>query len=122
METGLCTIQGGRIPLRGVEVTGELFGGHARVRVRQRYLNDEPTDRVPDADRISPPLADQIPYGLRLDLRVELANAKVTSPSHPISVSNERGQARVQLSSGEAALDRDVVLQVESSDREPLRS
>src|SRR5207244_3371728 len=41
METGLCTIDGGRIPLRGVEVEGELFGGHARVRVRQRYVNEE---------------------------------------------------------------------------------
>ena len=41
METGLCSTAGNRIPLRGVEVTGELFGGHARVRLRQRYVNEE---------------------------------------------------------------------------------
>ena len=40
-QAGLCTVEGARIPLQGVEVTGELLGGHARVRVRQRYRNDE---------------------------------------------------------------------------------
>jgi Ca-activated chloride channel family protein len=38
---GLYTRDGAKVPLQGVEVTGELLGGHARVRVRQRYLNAE---------------------------------------------------------------------------------
>jgi Ca-activated chloride channel family protein len=38
---GLYTREGAQVPLQGVEVTGELLGGHARVRVRQRYLNSE---------------------------------------------------------------------------------
>ncbi len=33
--------EGAQVPLQGVEVTGELLGGHARVRVRQRYRNAE---------------------------------------------------------------------------------
>ncbi|ATB45205.1 VIT domain-containing protein [Corallococcus macrosporus] len=40
-KTGLYTRNGTQVPLQGVEVTGELLGGHARVRVRQRYRNEE---------------------------------------------------------------------------------
>ncbi|AKQ69314.1 hypothetical protein A176_006226 [Myxococcus hansupus] len=40
-QAGLYTKHGAQVPLQGVEVTGELLGGHARVRVRQRYRNDE---------------------------------------------------------------------------------
>ncbi|GHG88214.1 VIT domain-containing protein [Comamonas sp. JC664] len=40
-HVGLYTKHGAQVPLQGVEVTGELLGGHARVRVRQRYRNDE---------------------------------------------------------------------------------
>ncbi|WP_426756851.1 VIT domain-containing protein [Myxococcus sp. Y35] len=40
-KAGLYTREGTQVPLQGVEVTGELLGGHARVRVRQRYRNDE---------------------------------------------------------------------------------
>lgn len=40
-QCGLITRDGAQIPLQGVEVTGELLGGHARVRVRQRYRNAE---------------------------------------------------------------------------------
>lgn len=40
-QCGLYTRDGAQVPLQGVEVTGELLGGHARVRVRQRYRNAE---------------------------------------------------------------------------------
>ncbi len=40
-QAGLYTSEGAQVPLQGVEVTGELLGGHARVRVRQRYRNDK---------------------------------------------------------------------------------
>ncbi|AEI62906.1 VIT domain-containing protein [Corallococcus macrosporus] len=40
-KAGLYTRNGTQVPLQGVEVTGELLGGHARVRVRQRYRNEE---------------------------------------------------------------------------------
>ena len=41
VKCGLFTRSGAQVPLQGVEVTGELLGGHARVRVRQRYRNIE---------------------------------------------------------------------------------
>ncbi|RYZ36984.1 MAG: VWA domain-containing protein [Myxococcaceae bacterium] len=40
-KCGLFTRDGAQVPLQGVEVSGELLGGHARVRVTQRYLNTE---------------------------------------------------------------------------------
>ena len=43
-KSGLYTRGGAQVPLQGVEVSGELLGGHARVRVSQRYRN---TERVP---------------------------------------------------------------------------
>jgi Ca-activated chloride channel family protein len=41
MNAGLYTTDDRPIPLRGVEVTGEVLGGHAQVTVRQRYQNAE---------------------------------------------------------------------------------
>ena len=40
MNTGLYSNHGHAIPLKGVEVDGEVLGAHARVRVRQRYCNE----------------------------------------------------------------------------------
>lgn len=40
-KAGLFTKAGAPVPLQGVDVSGELLGGHARVRVRQRYRNTE---------------------------------------------------------------------------------
>ncbi|WP_375756244.1 VIT domain-containing protein [Corallococcus exercitus] len=40
-KCGLFTREGAQVPLQGVEVSGELLGGHARVRVAQRYRNEE---------------------------------------------------------------------------------
>ena len=39
-HTGLYSKNGVAIPLKGVEVEGEVLGAHARVRVRQRYCNE----------------------------------------------------------------------------------
>ena len=37
----LKTVEGGEIPLSGVEVIAEVLGGYAHARVRQRYQNTE---------------------------------------------------------------------------------
>ncbi|MGK4006323.1 VIT domain-containing protein [Sorangium sp. So ce1036] len=71
----------------------------------------DPTDRVPDADRISPEIA-RVGYGLSLDLVFDLGrDVAIESPSHAIEVRCEEGyRRRVSLRSDEAALDRDLVL------------
>jgi Ca-activated chloride channel family protein len=243
---GLYTREGSQIPLQGVEVTGELLGGHARVRVRQRYRNSEsrpveavyvfplpsdgtligfsmecngrkvhgvvkereqafrtyddaitaghgaalldqerpnvftaqvgnllpneetlveveflqpiqveegsvrwmlptlvapryipgkaagdrtahgtvaPTDRVPDADRITPPISatGKVDYGLKMDLLVDLGRPVVVeSPSHALTLdkdgSKDGNRVRVKFAKGEVALDRDFVITVRSED------
>ncbi|WP_224248562.1 VIT domain-containing protein [Hyalangium gracile] len=238
-QCGLFTRDGAQVPLQGVEVTGELLGGHARVRVRQRYRNAErrpveavyvfplpsdgtltgfsmecngrkvqgvvkereeafrayddavtaghgaalldqerpnvftaqvgnllpdeetlveveflqaiqveegsvrwmlptlvapryipgntqgdrtghgtasPTPRVPDADRITPPIG-HVAYGLKMDLLVDLGRPVVVeSPSHALKLEKDGQKVRVKFATGEVALDRDFVLTVRGED------
>lgn len=91
-------------------VAPRYIPGHAEGD-RTAHGVSAPTDRVPDADRISPPRAADIPYGLRLDLTFDLGReVRVESPSHAIAVTYEGTRARVRFAQVEVALDRDVVL------------
>lgn len=67
-----------------------------------------------EAERVSPPYALRVPYGLSLTLDVETSAPvrSVESPSHPLAVTIENGRATVSLSTREAALDRDVVVRI----------
>ena len=70
----------------------------------------DPTSRVPDADRISPPIGD-VSYGLSLELTFDLGVAiEVESASHAVVVTHEGNKARVTFSQREVPLDRDVVV------------
>ena len=59
--------------------------------------------------------------GYTLDLKAtldeSLSGAVVTSPSHPIALDLESGTTTVQMAPGTAAMDRDFVLNIESSER-----
>jgi Ca-activated chloride channel homolog len=70
----------------------------------------DPTSRVPDADRISPPMG-VVDYGLMLDLTFDLGVAlEIESPSHAIVVTHEGDIGRVRFTQKEVPLDRDVVI------------
>ncbi|WP_438028398.1 VIT domain-containing protein [Sorangium sp. So ce233] len=71
----------------------------------------EPTDAVPDADRISPEIA-RVDYGITVDIVFDLGrDVAIESPSHAIEVRREEGhRQRVSLRNDRAALDRDIVL------------
>ena len=70
----------------------------------------DPTDRVPDADRISPPIG-AVSYGLALELTFDLGVAlEVESPSHAVVIEHQGTKARVTFSQREVPLDRDVVV------------
>jgi Ca-activated chloride channel family protein len=70
----------------------------------------DPTDRVPDADRITPPIGD-VDYGVTLDLSFDLGCAlELESPSHAIVVKDVDGKPRVSFAEKVVALDRDIVL------------
>jgi Ca-activated chloride channel family protein len=67
------------------------------------------------ADRLNPPRAWDVPYGLGLTVTVEMSGRvrSLESPSHSIRVDGlEGGRARVELATRDAALDRDFVLKV----------
>src|SRR5262249_37028418 len=70
-----------------------------------------PTDRVPDADRISPAIG-AVSYGLTVDVLFDLGrDVTVESPSHAVDVEVEGGsRRRVTLRAARAPLDRDLVL------------
>jgi Ca-activated chloride channel family protein len=77
---------------------------------RTAHGTADPTDRVPDADRISPPIGD-VAYGLSLDLTFDLGvEVDVECPSHSVVVRHEGKKARVTFSQREVPLDRDVVV------------
>lgn len=86
----------------------------------------DPTDRVPDADRISPKIGD-VAYGLALDLVFDVgAEVDVACPSHAVHVAREGGKTRVTFAQKEVALDRDVVVVAQpvraASEAAPLAS
>ncbi len=77
---------------------------------RTGHGSAEPTTRVPDADRISPPIG-AVDYGISIDMRFMLGeDLTVESPSHVISSEKIEGGVRVKFASREVALDRDVVI------------
>ncbi len=83
---------------------------------RTAHGESAPTDRVPDADRITPPRVAEVPYGLRLDLTFDLGRpVTVESPSHAITATTEGAKVRVRFAQSEVALDRDVVLTARGS-------
>lgn len=72
------------------------------------------------AEAVNPPLAWSVPYGLELDLSLEMPSdiRAVESPTHPLSVEVEGRRARVRLGERLTALDRDLM--VAARLREPL--
>ena len=80
------------------------------------------TDRVgdiPESDRVNPPLAAEVPYGLRLRLHIHGRDgiSGVSSPSHGITVRFDADPVVVEFASGEAAMDRDFVLDIARPER-----
>jgi hypothetical protein len=77
-----------------------------------------------EAERVSPPYAFQVPYGLTLEVDVQTTAPvrSVESPSHPVAVTIENGRATVRLSEREAALDRMTCPEDRSRRPTPQRS
>ena len=85
---------------------------------RTAHGSAAPTTAVPDADRISPRIA-EVDYTLSVDLRLAFdAQALLSSPSHAIRAVHDNGAWRLTLSG--APLDRDLVVLVEPDERASL--
>lgn len=78
----------------------------------------------PDGERVNPPQALDVPYGVTLEgfLTDAIRIASVEGVSHPVRVRNEAGGTRVALSQHTAAMDRDFVLIVEPQENPELRA
>lgn len=75
----------------------------------------------PDGERVNPPKATDVPYGLTFALAIDASFGplrRIESPTHQIRVT--LGETpRVELSQAEIALDRDVVIFIEPEARAP---
>jgi Ca-activated chloride channel family protein len=84
--------------------------------VSPRYAPHEDHTGIgcPDAQRLNPPVALTVPYGLNLKVRVMIPGgiSSVESPSHPIALQLTDSDAVVSLAQEHAALDRDFVLSI----------
>lgn len=79
-----------------------------------------PTDRVPDADRITPRIGD-VAYGLALELVFAIpGELEVESPSHHVVATRHDGRVKVTFQSREVALDRDVVVIARGAGQGPI--
>ena len=82
--------------------------------IAPRYLPDPDAEEegLPVAERLHPPYAGQVPYGLSLELRLHRADllASIESPSHAVRVEPGGEPARVSLSADSVRMDRDFVL------------
>jgi Ca-activated chloride channel family protein len=82
----------------------------------------DPTDRVPDADRITPKIG-EVDYGLKLELTFDLGRElEIDSPSHEIHVVREGTKTRVSLRRSDVALDRDVVVTARGVESGPMKT
>ncbi|MBU3069383.1 marine proteobacterial sortase target protein [Aestuariicella sp. G3-2] len=79
----------------------------------------KPTDQVPDADKITPPMttskttdegAIRNPVSIEIDLNAGLPLARIDSPYHDIVIQKNGTEHQISLSAGQAPMDRDFVL------------
>ncbi|MEB3186841.1 MAG: VIT domain-containing protein [bacterium] len=88
-----------------------MGGGRAGDRTMDGHA--EPTPSVPDADRISPPVAFEPGYELAFDLVVpDRPGLEVKSPSHRVSCKRGEGGIHVGFRDALEPLDRDLVLEL----------
>ncbi|HPZ11754.1 MAG TPA: VIT domain-containing protein [Bacillota bacterium] len=85
----------------------------SRIKEKKGMGWSNPTDRVPDADFITPPVDPGAAYRVELELNLQplLPVDEYSSPSHRLNVTaREDGGARITLAEGKAPLDRDIVI------------
>ena len=103
-----------------VETEGEKIRVSIPTTVAPRYSSVEagPEEQA-ERERITPPYAFDVPYGLvfRLDAEIGGGVRAVESPSHPIRCELNEGRATVTFSHAVVAPDRDIVILVEPREK-----
>lgn len=97
-----------------LEQTGETLRFVLPTTVAPRYAPQQNPwgDGATDADRLNPPIALEVPYGIRFTAHIKhpFGIHSVESPSHPIQCYVDDDGVRVGLGNSQVAMDRDVVL------------
>lgn len=103
-----------------LSMEGEAIRFVVPTAVAPRYAPNEDLRGVSPtpAERVSPPIALDVPYGFELSVDVSLSSGlrAADSPSHPVRVEMDGARARVTLSHERAAMDRDFVLLITPRD------
>jgi Ca-activated chloride channel family protein len=87
--------------------------------VAPRYVTataTDPMDAQVDGDALNPPHVLAVPYGLTMEVEVDLGRPvrRMTSPSHSIRVTGgDETRSTITLSAGVTEMDRDIVLSIE---------
>jgi len=71
---------------------------------------------IPEAERVNPPFADHVPWGLSMSLRIygEKKPASISSPSHPVQFDFFEGHVAASFCSDSVHMDRDFILYLAS--------
>jgi Ca-activated chloride channel homolog len=84
--------------------------------ISPRYTPEdmEERDGIPESERINPPFALEVPYGLSLALNIHHPDllSSVESPTHPIKVNFGNDPVRVNFSNETVLMDRDFVMYI----------
>ncbi|MBA2355964.1 MAG: VWA domain-containing protein [Acidobacteria bacterium] len=123
-QASIGNLPPGKAVLVRLTYVTELLADDGRVRftlpttIAPKYAPEEDCRGVgqPDAETLNPPVDWSVPYGLDLVVRLAMPGGitGAASPSHPVAVTLQDGQAVVTLAAAEAALDRDFVLTVDA--------
>ncbi len=105
----------------------EMEGRRARfflpTTISPRYApaHMEEPEGIPEGDKVSPPFALNVPYGISLLLNVHNGSGlkEISSPSHPIRVELGEDPVRVAFSTESVRMDRDFILYMEHPDAGP---
>lgn len=99
-----------------VRVTGKELRLALPTTISPRYTpaSMDAADRA-EWERVTPPYARSVPYGVTLELEILAAEAirAVDSPSHPLRVELDGSRAVIGLGAGVSAMDRDIVVRLE---------
>ncbi len=97
-----------------LDAEGEKVRFFLPTTISPRYIpNDMPeNDGIPEKDKVNPVYAEEVPYGLSLNLNIHQGNqlTSVESPTHPVRVNMSGEIFQVSLSSDTVKMDRDFIL------------
>ncbi|MBU2497656.1 MAG: VIT and VWA domain-containing protein, partial [Proteobacteria bacterium] len=85
--------------------------------ISPRYIPDgmEEENGIPEDERVNPPYAIEVPYGLSIAIAVHQGAQieSIESPTHPVRIDLSKDPVRVSFSADLVRMDRDFILYIE---------